>query len=65
MLAFSNEPVDTPYNTTMKKEKVRIEGIYKNAGDLKLLVYQALGNDIMAYSVSCSLTLLKITSSNA
>ena len=59
MLAFSNEQVDTPYNATMKKEKARIEGISKDASDLKLLVYQALRNDIMAYSVSCSLTLEK------
>ena len=59
MLAFSNEQVDTPCNTTMKKEKARIEGICKNASDLKLLVYQALRNDIMACSLSCSLALEK------
>ena len=59
MLTFSNEQVDTPCNATMKKEKARIEGIHKNASDLKLLVHQALRNDIMAYSVSCSLTLEK------
>ena len=60
MLTFSNEQVDTPCNATMKKEKARIEGIHKNASDLKLLVHQALRNDIMAYSVSCSLTLEKL-----
>lgn len=38
MLAFSNEPVETPYNNTVKKEKARTEGICKDVSDLKLLL---------------------------
>ena len=38
MLAFSNEPVETPYKNTVKKEKARTEGICKDVSDLKLLL---------------------------
>ena len=59
MLDFSNGHVETPYNNPMKKKKARIEGIRKNASDLKLLVFQAVRHDIMAYTFPCSLSLEK------
>ena len=61
MLAFSNEQAEVPYNTTICKEMTRIEGIGREASDLKLLLYQALRRDIMAYTGPCPLILEKIT----
>ena len=61
MHAFSNEQVEVPYNTTICKEMARIECIRREASDLKLLLYQALRMDIMAYTVPCSLILEKVT----
>ena len=55
MLAFSNEQAEVPYNTTICKEMTRIEGIGREASDLKLLLYQALRRDIMAYTGPCPL----------
>ena len=57
MLAFSNDQVEFPYNAMMRKEVARIEGIRREASDLKLLLYQALRRDVMAYTVPCSLIL--------
>ena len=61
MLAFSNEQAEVPYNTTICKEMTRIEGIGREASDLKLLLYQALRRDIMAYTGPCPLILEKVT----
>ena len=61
MLAFSNEQVEVHYNSTMCKEMASIEGIRREATDLKLLQYQALRRDTMAYTVPCSLILEKVT----
>ena len=44
MPAFSNEQVKVHCNATMRKEMARIEGIRKEASDLKL--YQALKREI-------------------
>ena len=59
MLSFSNEQVEVTYNATMRKEIARLEGIRRDASDLKLLICQALRKDIMGYTVPCSLTLEK------
>ena len=61
MLAFSNEQVEVPYNATMRKEMARIEEIRREASNLKLLLYQTLRRDIMAYTVPYSLILEKVT----
>ena len=61
MFAFSNEQVEVPCNTMMCKEMTRIECIRRQASNLKLLLYQALRMDIMAYTVPCSLTSEKVT----
>ena len=45
----------------MRKEMARIEDIRKEASNLKLLLYQALRRDMMAYTVPCSLILEKVT----
>ena len=45
----------------MPKEMYRIEVIRREASDLKLLLYQALRKDIMAYTAPCSLILEKVT----
>ena len=42
MLAFTNEQIGTPYNTTMKSERSRLEGIRKAACNLPLLLYKCL-----------------------
>ena len=60
MLSFSNEQIELPYNQTMKKEKERLEGVRREASSLKLLIYQAVKRDVIAYLVPCSLTLEKI-----
>ena len=60
MLSFSNEQIELPYNQTMKKEKERLEGVRHEASSLKLLIYQAVKRDVIAYLVPCSLTLEKI-----
>ena len=42
MLAFTNEQIETPYNSTMKSERSCLEGIRKAACNLPLLLYQCL-----------------------
>ena len=61
MLVFFNEQVEVPYNAMMCKEMARIGGIRREASNLKLLLYQALRRDVMAYIVPCSLILEKVT----
>ena len=61
MLAFSHEQAEVPYNATIRKEMTRIEGIRREASNLKLLLYQALRRDIMAYTGPCPLILEKVT----
>ena len=60
MLSFTNEQIELPYNPTMKKEKARLEGIRRESSSIKLLIYQAVKRDVVAYLVPCSLTLEKI-----
>ena len=60
MLSFTNEQIELPYNPTMKKEKARLEGIRRESSSIKLLIYQAVKRDVIAYRVPCSLTLEKI-----
>ena len=57
MITFTNEQVELPCNATMQKEKSRLEGIRREASDLKLFIYQAIRFDIMRYTVPCSLAL--------
>ena len=61
MLAFTNEQIETPYNSTMKSERSRLEGIRKAACNLPLLLYQCLRRDVLAYVVLCSLALEKVS----
>ena len=61
MLAFSNEQVEVPFNAMMCKEMTRTERIRRQASNLKLLLYQALRRDILAYTVPCSLISEKVT----
>ena len=56
MLTFTNEQMKFPYNATMQKEKSRLEGIRREACNLKYLFYPAIPYD-MRYTVSCSLAL--------
>ena len=39
MLTFTNEQVELPYSAKMQKEKSRLEGIRREACNLKLLIY--------------------------
>ena len=61
MLAFTNEQIETPYNSTMKSERSCLEGIRKAACNLPLLLYQCLQCDVLAYVVPCSLALEKVS----
>ena len=40
MLVFTNEQIETPYNSTMKSERSHFEVIRKTGCDLPLLLYQ-------------------------
>ena len=61
MLAFTNDQIETPYNSTIKSERSHLEGIRKAACNLPLLLYQCLRRDVLAYVVPCSLALEKVS----
>ena len=53
LLAFANEQIETPYNSTMKSERSHLEGIGKAACNLPLLLYQCLQRNV--FGLCCTM----------